>query len=456
MKRTKKTASSASSAPDTAAQDNLLLGTSTAPLAPLTPLAYRTVTFMADPDDLLIDEHVYKLRDRKSEQYATKVQDLAESIQDQGQLQAVVVRPSTNPGEEGAYYIIAGQTRRDAVSVLRKRGVDIQLRCEMQVSPDDQPVPVSAVGAFIKAGIENFQRQNLNPLETMSLFHEARYAYGMKRTEDIAQAFHVSRATVTQHLKLAEAPEEVREALAENKITAEGALTLMGLEPAERGKVWEAAQKIAAESEGAAGAGGATGVPEPDTQAAEQGAGAPSATGASSAPNASRSAARKKAPVAAKHIRKAAEKTGARVIRKGKKAGTDPAPKLDRIKALFDSLARKAGLPSPLRAMFHTLGEWSRGKSTLAAVEAAIAHAAGQAAGQGQASPVEQAGASGKASATPAAAKHKNGDKAKAKAKAKAKSKTTARRSSAPARPTERAAARRPAAAKTKKKARTR
>lgn len=117
---------------------------------------------------------------------------LAESIRTQGLVQPVVVRPV-----EGGYEIIAGERRWRAAQRAGIQQIPVIVR-----EADDQTTLALAL-------IENLQREDLNPIEQ---------AHGLARLleefslthEQLAEAVGLSRAQVTNLLRLLKLPAQVQ------------------------------------------------------------------------------------------------------------------------------------------------------------------------------------------------------------------------------------------------------
>jgi ParB family chromosome partitioning protein len=117
---------------------------------------------------------------------------LAESIKAQGLVQPVVVRP-----RDGAYEIIAGERRWRAAQLAGLKQIPVIIR-----QADDQSTLALAL-------IENLQREDLNPIEQ---------AHGLARLleefslthEQLAEAVGLSRAQVTNLLRLLKLPAQVQ------------------------------------------------------------------------------------------------------------------------------------------------------------------------------------------------------------------------------------------------------
>lgn len=127
----------------------------------------------------------YQPRTRMDEQ---ALQELAESIRNQGVMQPILVRPLPGKGAR-RYEIIAGERRYRAAQLAGLDEVPVLVR------------EVADENAAIMALIENIQREDLNPLEE---------AHGVKRLldefglthEQAAQAIGRSRSATSNMLRL--------------------------------------------------------------------------------------------------------------------------------------------------------------------------------------------------------------------------------------------------------------
>lgn len=158
----------------------------------------------------LIDSAPWQPRRRVSEQ---SLQELADSIREQGILQPLIVRRR----EHGRYELIAGERRYRAA-----RMVGITEAPVITIDADDRR-------ALELALIENLQREDLNPLEEARGYQTLAEQFGMTHDE-IARHVGKARATVTNALRLLELPDRVQQLLAEGKISAGHAKVLLGVE----------------------------------------------------------------------------------------------------------------------------------------------------------------------------------------------------------------------------------
>ncbi len=143
--------------------------------------------------------------------------ELAASIRAQGIVQPIVV---TEDGE-GGYVIVAGERRWRAA---RRAGLDEVPVVVRQVADDRELLEAALV--------ENLQRSDLNPLEEAEAFRTLQERFELTQ-EEIAVRVGKGRSTVANRLRLLSLPDEVRELLRADRLTAGQALPLVALEPEE-------------------------------------------------------------------------------------------------------------------------------------------------------------------------------------------------------------------------------
>ncbi len=145
------------------------------------------------------------------------LQTLADSIQAQGIMQPILVRPIN----DNRYEIIAGERRWRAAKIAGLTQVPVLIR---QIADES---------ALAMALIENIQRENLNPLEE---------AFGIKRLidefamthEKAAHAVGRSRAAVSNLLRLLSLCAPVQNLLMQQKLDMGHARALIGLDAAQQ------------------------------------------------------------------------------------------------------------------------------------------------------------------------------------------------------------------------------
>ncbi|MDX1635980.1 MAG: ParB/RepB/Spo0J family partition protein [Marinobacter sp.] len=121
------------------------------------------------------------------------LQELADSIRQQGVMQPVVVRRI----EEGRYELIAGERRWRATQMAELDRIPAIIR----------EVPDEA--AIAMALIENIQRENLNPIEEAFALQRLQEEFGLTQAQ-VAEAVGKSRTTITNLLRLIGLSEDVR------------------------------------------------------------------------------------------------------------------------------------------------------------------------------------------------------------------------------------------------------
>lgn len=130
------------------------------------------------------------------------IEELADSIQQHGLLQPIIVRPN---GKK--YQIIAGERRFQACKKLNLKTVPVKI------------MDVDEVDTLKLALIENLQRTDLNPIEEAKGYMELLAASGMKQTE-LASAVSKSRSSVTNALRLLDLPEKVQQFISDGQLTS--------------------------------------------------------------------------------------------------------------------------------------------------------------------------------------------------------------------------------------------
>ena len=142
---------------------------------------------------------------------ADALQELADSIKEQGILQPLLVRPK---GDH--YELIAGERRWRAAQLLHLAEVPVLVR-----EADDRAVLELAL-------IENLQRENLNPLEEAQGYSELIAKFEL-RQEEVALKVGKSRTVVANALRLLRLPVEVQAFLRDGRLSVGHAKVILGL-----------------------------------------------------------------------------------------------------------------------------------------------------------------------------------------------------------------------------------
>jgi ParB family chromosome partitioning protein len=139
------------------------------------------------------------------------LQELAESIREQGIIQPLLVRP------QGSHYeLIAGERRWRAAQMLELAEVPVLIR-----NVDDREMLELAL-------IENLQRDNLNALEEALGYSQLIHQFEL-RQEDVAQRVGKSRAQVANALRLLKLSEALQTSVREGKLSVGHAKVILGL-----------------------------------------------------------------------------------------------------------------------------------------------------------------------------------------------------------------------------------
>lgn len=143
------------------------------------------------------------------------LEELAQSIREQGVIQPIVVQPL--PGRNDTYSILAGERRWRAAARAGLEDVPVVIRD-----------PVRPAAALQLALVENLQRADLNPLEEAEAYRALREDHGLTQ-EQIASKVGKSRVTVTNQLRLLRLPAEVLDLLRDGSLSAGQARPLLRL-----------------------------------------------------------------------------------------------------------------------------------------------------------------------------------------------------------------------------------
>ncbi|MCL6447964.1 MAG: ParB/RepB/Spo0J family partition protein [Armatimonadetes bacterium] len=148
-----------------------------------------------------------------------KLVELAQSIKEHGLIQPIIVRET---GKD-RYEIIAGERRWRACRLAGLNKINVLVR-----DYDDQEAAAASL-------IENIQRENLNALEEAEAYRELLKRYSLTQ-EEISRRVGKSRPFITNMLRLLTLPEEIKEMIRNEQITAGHARALLMLDSEEEQK----------------------------------------------------------------------------------------------------------------------------------------------------------------------------------------------------------------------------
>lgn len=153
-------------------------------------------------------------RQPRMEMDDAELQGLADSIQEHGILQPLIV---SYDSQNDQYILIAGERRLRAARLAGLEQVPVIIR---QAS-DQQRLELAL--------IENVQRADLTPLETAEAYHHLIDEFGLTH-EEVATRVGKSREAVTNTHRLVKLPAEIKQGLAQGLITEGHARALLSLE----------------------------------------------------------------------------------------------------------------------------------------------------------------------------------------------------------------------------------
>jgi len=163
-----------------------------------------------------IDKNPYQTREVEDDD---TLEELAASIQANGIVQPIVVRPSEEG--DGRYTLILGERRMHAAKKAGKTHVPALLR------------KVSAQQAAEMTIIENLQREDLSSLEQARAFKVLSTEFNLTQ-EEIGKRVGLSRASITNYMRLLKLPQEVMQLLAQKSLTFAQAKELLALANADQ------------------------------------------------------------------------------------------------------------------------------------------------------------------------------------------------------------------------------
>lgn len=140
------------------------------------------------------------------------IEELAASIKEHGIIQPIVAELS----DLGEYFIISGERRTRAAIKLELTSVPVVIR----TFADNKKLEVAL--------IENIQREDLNALEEALAYQEIMRIAGINH-EELARRVGKSRSAITNSLRILKLPDEIQNAIRENKLSAGHARTLLSV-----------------------------------------------------------------------------------------------------------------------------------------------------------------------------------------------------------------------------------
>ena len=152
-----------------------------------------------------------------------KLDDLAESVRQNGIIEPLIVRPAT----DGAFELVAGERRFRAAVQAGLRSIPAVVR----VLNDRQSLEIAL--------IENLQREDIKPLECAQAYRRLIDEFGLTQ-EQVADRVGKKRPTIANTLRLLNLPPPILESLDREEITEGHARALLSIaDTEERLRVWK-------------------------------------------------------------------------------------------------------------------------------------------------------------------------------------------------------------------------
>ena len=169
---------------------------------------------MKEPKYKFIDIHKIEANEHQPRTHFEneKIQELAVSIQQNGLLQPIVVRPY-----HGKYQIVVGERRYRACLLA---GIE-EVPCLVQ-NYDEQQTATAAI-------VENIQRENLSAIEEALAYQQILDTQNITQ-EELAQKVGKKQSTIANKLRLLQLPMTVQEAVQRKDITERHARALLKLD----------------------------------------------------------------------------------------------------------------------------------------------------------------------------------------------------------------------------------
>lgn len=163
--------------------------------------------------------------------HPSKLEELAQSIQEHGILQPILVRTIAKTSDQNAdsYEIIAGERRWRAAQAAGLDRVPVVIKDEARFDRD------------LASIVENLQRENLSPVELAQAYDFALKSKACTQ-EALAERLGVSRVSIANTIRLLSLPEEIKKLLNQRLLSEGHARALLGVD--DRKKVLRIAEQV--------------------------------------------------------------------------------------------------------------------------------------------------------------------------------------------------------------------
>jgi ParB family transcriptional regulator, chromosome partitioning protein len=198
------------------------LGRGLGALIPSQPAGVPSTSAEAGTSEVALDEITPNPRQPRRSMDPAELADLAGSIRTHGLIQPLVVTPLPADAQTGAvrYQLIAGERRWQAARMAGLARVPVVVK----YANDRELLELALV--------ENIQRADLNALEEAQGYQQLMQEFGLKQ-EEVAARVGRSRSAVANALRLLRLPDEIKDALRQNRISEGHARAILGLDDAD-------------------------------------------------------------------------------------------------------------------------------------------------------------------------------------------------------------------------------
>ena len=180
-------------------------------------MAARKPKPVADKLEYLAMDEIQPNRHQPRKSFNEKeLEELADSIDEEGLIQPIIVRPIDDGEEPVTHELIAGERRWRAHMVLKKKRIKAIIQAN-----------VSDIKSQSSSLIENIQREDLNPVEESQAI--AKFMKANKLTQQqAAQKLSKSRAYISNITRITKLPDEVQNLVSDGKLDRWHAFMLVG------------------------------------------------------------------------------------------------------------------------------------------------------------------------------------------------------------------------------------
>ena len=202
--------------PADAKEPRRVLGRGLDALLPVTQMAQAAATRAESPYQTVGIERIHTRKDQPRKRFEeTALQELSDSIREQGLIQPLIVRRSDSDPDQ--FEIIAGERRWRASQRAGLREVPVVVR------------EATSDAAFELAPVENLQRQDLDPDETALAYNRLLQDHHYTQDE-LAARIGKERSTVANTLRLLQLPNVVLERVIARELSEGHARAILSAE----------------------------------------------------------------------------------------------------------------------------------------------------------------------------------------------------------------------------------